>query len=131
MKSNLIIYDGECGFCNKIILFIAQKDTKNNFVFVSNLSKTGQDLLSKFNLAEASKTSIVVIKNDQSFIKSKAIKIIFSEIEINKLLQKTIRFTNSKIVNFVYSIIANNRLLLFSNVCKIPPREMLSKFITI
>jgi predicted DCC family thiol-disulfide oxidoreductase YuxK len=45
-----IIYDGSCNFCNKMIMFIANNDKHNNFIFVSNLSEFGTKLLLKHNI---------------------------------------------------------------------------------
>ena len=129
MKSNIIIYDGECGFCNKMILYIAQKDTKNNFTFVSNLSTKGIEFIDSNDLVEISKKTIIVVFKNQHYTFGEAIKIIFSNIQINKMPQKIIQYTNTKLLNFVYNIIAKNRLFLSNNVCQIPPSEILSKFI--
>ncbi len=129
MDKNIVIYDGECGFCNKAILFIAVKDTNNHFLFVSSLSSTGKKILTQNNLVEVSKSSIVVINNTQIFIKGKAVKVISENLNLNSILKKTIAITNVKLLDVGYKIIANNRLSLTNNSCKIPQREILSKFI--
>ena len=61
MSTNLIIYDGECGFCNKTMIFFAKNDSYNHFMFVSNTSKIGVEILSQNHLGQVSKNSIVVI----------------------------------------------------------------------
>lgn len=129
MDASLIIYDGECGFCNKILLYLAEIDTNNNFLFVSNLSEKGKEILLENNLVEVSKDSIVVFNNGHIFTKGKAVKIIAQNVNINSLLKKIIDVTNVVLLDFGYKIIANNRLSLTNNSCKIPSKEILSKFI--
>jgi predicted DCC family thiol-disulfide oxidoreductase YuxK len=129
MDTNLIIYDGECGFCNKTLLYLAKIDTNNNFLFVSNLSKKGKQILLENNLVEVSKDSIVVFNNGQIFTKGKAVKIIAQNVDINALLRKIIDVTHVVVLDFGYTIIANHRLSLTNNSCKIPSKEILSKFI--
>ena len=50
-------------------------------------------------------------------------------ININPFLNKLIQISNVKLLNFGYQIIANNRMKLTNNNCKIPPKEILNKFI--
>ena len=129
MDKNLIIYDGECGFCNKILLFLAEKDIGNHFTFVSNLSKYGEEILLQNNLTEISKGSIVVIDNREIYTKGNALKVISKYIKVNSFLNNLIQLTNILLLNFVYKTIANNRLKLTNNNCKIPHKEIRIKFI--
>lgn len=131
MDKSIIVYDGNCGFCNKIIFYIAKKDSENNFIFISNLSKKGNQLLKSGNYLEISKYSIIVIHKSQIYTFGEALQIIFSNININRIFQKIILITNLKILNFIYQIIARNRLFLFNKTCKLPPKEVLIKFITV
>lgn len=126
---NLIIFDGECGFCNKTMLYIAMKDSNNHFMFVSNLSEKGKGILVENNLFEVSKDSIVVVNNGQILTKGEAVKIIAQKLDLNAILKRIILATNVKVIDFGYKIIANNRLKLTKNICKIPPKEILNKFV--
>jgi predicted DCC family thiol-disulfide oxidoreductase YuxK len=129
MNENLIIYDGECGFCNKTMLFIARRDSDGKFRFISNSSEKGKKILLENGLTEISKTSVVLCYNKKILTKGKAIKCIFSNININPVLKKIIEYSNLKALNLIYSLISKNRLLLSKGYCEIPPKEILSKFI--
>ena len=48
--SSVIIYDGNCGFCNKTVRFFAKNDTNNCFKFVSNHSVFGTELLEEHKI---------------------------------------------------------------------------------
>lgn len=129
MNKNLIIYDGECGFCNKIMIFIAKKDKNNHYKFVSNTSKIAREILDQKGMVEVSEKTIIVMDNNEIFIKGKAIKVIAKNIVLNPILKRIIAITNEKLLNIGYTIIAKNRLLLTNNSCEIPPKEVLEKFI--
>ena len=129
MKRKIIIYDGECGFCNKSLLYIAKKDYDNHYLFISNLSIKGKEILTSEKLTKVSKNTIIVIDNNTYLTKGKAIKHISKNILINPILKIIIQHTNLKLLNILYKIVAYNRLLLSSNSCRIPTKEILSKFI--
>lgn len=129
MDKNLILYDGECGFCNKTILFLAEKDIHNHFIFVSNVSRLGQEFLQKNNLIETTKTTIILVEQNHHFTKGKAIKMISKKLAIHPVLQFLVRNTPIIALNFFYTIIAKNRLALTNNNCRIPSPEIRSKFI--
>jgi len=73
-KTNYIIHDGECGFCNKTVMMIAKNDKNNYFTFVSSLSEFGADLISKNKIIGLEKTTIILIKNKKIYTKSLAIR---------------------------------------------------------
>ena len=64
MGKSFIIFDGNCGFCNKTIMLIAKNDKNNNFKFVSNLSVFGINLLSKHQIRGLEKSTIILIEKD-------------------------------------------------------------------
>lgn len=129
MDKNSIIFDGACGFCNKIILFFAKKDKNNHYLFVSSQSELGSLFLLNNKLTEISKISIIVFENNKIYINGSAIKMIFKNIHINFLFNFIVKNSNVILINFVYKFISNNRLILTNNVCKVPPKNIKSKFI--
>ncbi len=86
MNEDYIIFDGNCGFCNKAIMFIAKNDKKNNFKFVSNISVFGINLLSKYKIRGLKNSTIILIdKNENAYLKSVAIRKILLKIPFYKL----------------------------------------------
>ena len=75
MDKPFIIFDGNCGFCNKTIMFIAKNDKHNNFKYVSSLSNFGINLLSKHQIAGLEKSTIILVEKDYN-IYSKSIAIL-------------------------------------------------------
>jgi predicted DCC family thiol-disulfide oxidoreductase YuxK len=130
MDKDWIIYDGECGFCNKFMIYFAKKDLNNNFIFVSNKSIEGISFLTNNNLKETSNSSLIVKNENKVYIEGMALRKIFEKINVNQSIRIIIQYTNLKVLNFTYKIIAKNRLILTKNNCEIPASEIKSKFIT-
>jgi len=70
MEKDIIIFDGDCNFCNKYINFVIAHDHANRFVFTSSQSTTGQVLLNKFNADLKYVDSLVLISGKKVFTRS-------------------------------------------------------------
>lgn len=68
MIEKYIIFDGNCGFCNKFLMLIAKKDKNDIFLFVSNLSDLGVNLLLKYKIIGLEKSTIILIENHNIYI---------------------------------------------------------------
>jgi predicted DCC family thiol-disulfide oxidoreductase YuxK len=71
-KQPILIFDGECGFCNRSVLFLVKREKNKKMHFVSQHSQTGKDLLNYFEL-DPSIDSIVLIRDYSAYIKSCAV----------------------------------------------------------
>ncbi len=130
-KNNYIIFDGERGFCNKTIMFIAKKDKNKNFKFVSSLSEFGAKLLLKRNIMGLEKSTIILIKeNEGIYSKSVAIRKILLKIPFYKLFGYFMYLFPKKISDYAYDLVSKNRKLIIKNdTCEIPNSETRKKFI--
>ncbi len=69
-KQPLLLFDGECGFCNQVILFFIKHERKPGKVnFVSLQSPAGIALRRHFKIDE-NLDSIIFIRNHDAFIKT-------------------------------------------------------------
>ncbi len=128
-KNNYIIFDGECGFCNKTIMFIAKNDKNNTFKFISSLSKFGTKLLLKYNIKGLEKATIILVENEV-YIKSVAIRKILLKISSYKIIGYLMFLFPKKLSDYVYDLISKNRKLIIKNsICEIPNSEIRKKFI--
>ena len=86
---NIIIFDGDCPFCNKTIMYLAKLDNSNSFHFISNKSKIGEKLINEFELKNIFSETIITIIDNKYFFKSNAILKFFKHINKFKILQVT------------------------------------------
>lgn len=131
MKTNkFIVFDGDCGFCNKSIMYFAKIDKENEYFFVSNLSTKGIDLLQKFSLNNQSKDTIILINDDIFFFKSKAIFNFLIDVKKSKSLKFLIEMLPIYFCDKIYDFIAKNRKKIINNSnCELPPWEISQKII--
>jgi predicted DCC family thiol-disulfide oxidoreductase YuxK len=126
---NAIIYDGECGLCNRSVQFILKFERKPTIKFASFQSLFAKNVLKEFGLGSNYDQSILFYKNGRLYSKSRAIlKIIpFLKWYLYPLL--IIWLVPNFIRNVFYDIIARNRKRI-SKVCELPGPEHSSRFIS-
>jgi len=129
-SKQIIIFDGECGFCNRTVLFIAKKDVENEFLLVSNLSKRGQEILNSLGLDKVANETLILVKGNKHSVKGRAIKKIAKEIRISTILLFVLRITPNQLLNLGYSFFSKFRKkIIKNNHCQIPSSDILNKFI--
>lgn len=112
-NENIILFDGHCNLCSRLVNFIIKRDKKTKFVLVSLQSASGQSLLKKFGLPGDDFDSVVYIRGDRYYLKSSAILHILKELGgIWKLFFIFIIIPNF-IRDFIYKIIAKTRYKIF------------------
>ena len=128
---NIVVFDGECLFCNRFITFIIQNDKKNKLFFCELQSKTGIDFLKKYDLPISNFETIYFVKKNKLYEKSDAILKIMEAIGgiwkiaiIFSLIPKLFR-------NKIYNFIAEHRFSLSNSekICKIPDTKILKKIL--
>lgn len=126
-----VIYDGECGFCNKTIMFIAKNDKRNIFKFVSSLSEFGKKLLEKYAIKGLEKSTIVLVENEKRiYTKSLAIRKILLKISSYKMIGYLMFLFPKQLSDYAYDLISKNRKrIIKNNICEIPSPEIQKKFI--
>lgn len=126
-----VIYDGECGFCNRTIMFIAKNDKRNIFKFVSSLSEFGKKLLEKYAIKGLEKSTIVLVENENRiYTKSLAIRKILLKISSYKMIGYLMFLFPKQLSDYAYDLISKNRKrIIKNNICEIPSPEIQKKFI--
>ncbi|MBD8026817.1 DUF393 domain-containing protein [Ureibacillus sp. Re31] len=126
---NIILFDGECHFCDATVQFIIKRDRQKHFKFASIQSEVGQTLMKKFRIPK-SIDSVIYIEDSNCYIKSTAVLRISRKLDgcwkgcyLFKVIPTPIR-------DWVYDVIAKNRhRFIKNNHCIIPKRDDLDRFI--
>lgn len=77
---HLVLYDGDCGLCNRLVQFILQRDIRGVFRFASLQSPTGLAVLTTAGAGPALPNSFHVVERfgtDQARIFTKSDAVIF------------------------------------------------------
>ena len=125
---DILIYDGDCPFCNKTVLQLAKLDSDDKFCFVSNLSRKGKKILKNYDIDGLTKLTIIIIINDEIYIKSRAILKFLSYTKKYFFVRVLLCITPLFVSDKVYDFISNNRKKIIKNKCEIPNENIIHKF---
>lgn len=118
------------GFCNKTVMFIAKNDTNNSFMFVSNRSDFGKNILGKFQIIGLEYSTLVLVCGESMYTRSLAIKKIFLGIPKFRMIGLFLSLFPRKISDIAYDVIAKHRKRFIKNkACEIPSSDVRKKFI--
>ncbi|MCE2843900.1 MAG: thiol-disulfide oxidoreductase DCC family protein [Chitinophagaceae bacterium] len=127
---NIIVFDGVCNFCNRVVQIIIRHDPSAQIHFTAQQTEAGEKLLHQYSIKE-SISSVVFITKGAVYYQSDAV------IEIAKLLTGWPSVFKYTIIvprffrNYIYQLIAANRYRLFGkqDQCMVPKEEDKKRFI--
>ncbi|WHI59706.1 DCC1-like thiol-disulfide oxidoreductase family protein [Mammaliicoccus lentus] len=125
----VILFDGECNFCNKSVQFILNNDSKEYFKLASLQSNIGKKIIQEYNIKQNT-DSIVYIENNKYYSKSSAVLRICKKLDGIIKIGFVLLIVPKPIRDFFYRIFANNRYKWFGkNNCIIPTSEIKKRFL--
>lgn len=131
-QTHILLFDGVCNLCNRVVQFVIKRDTKATIKFASLQSDAGQVLLKKVGLPTDNFTSIVLIINNNHYLKSTAgLRVLKKLGGVWKLLYVFI-FLPKPLRDFIYDLIAKNRYQMFGkrDVCMLPTDDLKQRFLS-
>lgn len=135
----LILFDGECKFCNRTVLWIIKRDTRKDgsdrrgcFDFASLQSRVADEVLAAERMRQPIPDGIVLVDGARVLIKSDAALAIARRLRFpwpivawfGKVMPRTLR-------DSIYDWFARNRYRWFgrSETCMIPTPELETRFL--
>jgi predicted DCC family thiol-disulfide oxidoreductase YuxK len=116
MNNTILLYDGECGLCQRSVQWILKYDKKEIIYFAPLQSETGKKILAQNSMPGDYSNSLVLSENGVISTKSKAVeKIGLTLGGIWKFLAIIAGIVPRSFKEYVYSIIAKNRHIFFKN----------------
>ena len=126
-----ILFDGVCNLCNGFVVFVIKRDPDAKFKFASLQSEEGIELQNEFDMVQERIETMVLVKNDNYYLKSDAVLRILKE--LNGLWPYLYYFiyVPRPIRDFVYDLIAKNRYRLFGrqDQCMVPTPDLKKRFL--
>lgn len=127
----IVLFDGECNFCDASVQFIIKNDPKGKFHFASLQSDIGQKLLEEHNVP-SDIDSMILVEGDKIYYKSAAALRICRHLKGFWKLAYVFIVVPAPIRNFVYDFIARNRYKWFGKKesCMLPPPNVRARFLS-
>ncbi len=129
----IVLFDGDCNFCDASVQFIIKRDPYEHFQFASLQSETGKELIATYDIP-VDIDSLVLIENGSVYTKSSAALRIAKKLDglwnllfLFTLIPRPIRDT-------AYSYFAKHRYKWFGKkvgveACKLPSPDQRKRFI--
>jgi predicted DCC family thiol-disulfide oxidoreductase YuxK len=127
---NIILFDGECNFCDRSVQFIIKRDKKAIYKFASLQSEPGQKLIQTHNVPPNTDSMILVQRNKCYYRTSAALRICKDLGGGWKLLYGLL-IVPRPVRDFFYRILAKNRYKWFGKKqsCLLPSPEIRKRFL--
>jgi predicted DCC family thiol-disulfide oxidoreductase YuxK len=129
---SIVLFDGECNFCNSTVLYIIKHDKKDKISFASQQSEIGIKLMKEVGFQNNNLDTIVLIENEMAFIKTDAlIKICKSLLGLPRLFI-VLKIIPRSFRDYFYEIFSKHRYNLFGKKtkCIIPTQKIKDKFLS-
>ena len=110
----IVLYDGVCGLCIKIINFIRKRNSKKNLYFASLQSDYVKNNLENIDNNTLNLKTVIFIDGIKIFTKSQAIIMILKNLDgAYPVLTKILNLIPKSILDLFYKLIAINRYRIF------------------
>ena len=127
----VILFDGECNFCDSSVQFIIKRDPYAHFQFASLQSEIGTEFTRKYSIPE-DVDSLVFIEKNKAYTKSDAALRIAKKLDGLWHLLFLFILVPRPIRDGVYNYIAKNRYKWFGKkelACSLPSPDVRKRFL--
>ena len=127
----ILLFDGVCNLCSGSVLFVLDRNGKENVSFASLQSEFGAQALKDANLPAGYTSSLVLLENDKVYVKSDAALQLTKHLNGLWKAGSVLLIIPKFIRNPVYDWVAKNRYKWFGEkeVCWIPEPKLKKRFL--
>jgi predicted DCC family thiol-disulfide oxidoreductase YuxK len=130
-NSDILLFDGICNLCNRMVRFIIKRDSNGKFKFASLQSEVGRQWLMRFDISGNELESFILIQGDKYYIKSTAALRMLRELGgIWKIVYIFIWFPRP-LRDIFYDVVAKSRYKIFGkrDACMVPTPDLQARFL--
>lgn len=118
----LVLYDGDCAYCNGWVNWIRRRDTRGLFRYAALASPEGADLRTRHGIPTHI-DSVVLVQGEHAFVKSDAAWRILASLPGLTTAARMLRFIPRPLRDLGYDLVARNRHRLgMQDSCELPDR---------
>lgn len=118
----VVVFDGECSFCNRWIDFLLRFDTRDVFRFVARQSEAGAAYSAQMGIPPGGVGSIIVVEDNRVLLRSDAVLRLLTLLGFPFALFGIFRLVPHGVRDAAYDVVARYRTRWFSKpmACRIP-----------
>ncbi|MFD2044231.1 thiol-disulfide oxidoreductase DCC family protein [Ornithinibacillus salinisoli] len=128
--SSIILFDGECNFCDQSVQFILKRDSKAHYQFASLQSEAGKRLVNEYDVPNQL-DSMILMDGKKYYTKSTAALRICGKLDGLWKIFYGLLIIPRPIRDVFYGILAKNRYKWFGkkDSCMLPSPEVRDRFL--
>ncbi|WP_028593266.1 thiol-disulfide oxidoreductase DCC family protein [Paenibacillus assamensis] len=128
--NNVILFDGECNFCDHSVQFIIKRDPQAQYKFAAIQSEIGQQLMKEYNVPSRI-DSVILIQDEKYYVKSSAALRICKGLKGGWKLLYYLLVVPRVVRDLMYDQIASNRYKWFGkkDSCMLPSPDVRKRFL--
>jgi len=134
--AHLVLYDGVCGLCSRLLQFLLRRDRRRVFRFASLQSAVGRSIVERSGGNPAELTSFYVVADYETtaarvFARSDAALFVAGALSWPWKAARWLRVVPRAVRDRAYDLVARNRYRVFGRFdrCLVPSREFRNRFI--
>jgi predicted DCC family thiol-disulfide oxidoreductase YuxK len=127
----IVLFDGECAFCERSVVFMAKRDPAGYFRFGASQSPEGAAALQPYGVRRETARSIILIEDGKVYLRSTATLRIAAKLTFPWSLGRVFLFVPVPLRDAVYRVVSavRRRVAGRSNACNVPPPEIRARMI--
>src|SRR5690606_38192669 len=125
------LFDGTCAFCERSVVFIANRDPAGYFRFGASQSPEAAGILEPYGVTREAARSIILIEQGRVYLRSTAALRIAARLTFPWSLARVLLIVPVPVRDVVYRVVAAVRYRLAgrSTACDIPPPAIRARMI--
>jgi len=132
-NKNIVFYDGYCGLCNRLVIFLLKYERNDNISYCSLQSEFAKSFLKDFNIPMKIET-IYYFSEGKLYKRTEAIKKVIRNLKSPFfIIYYILAITPEFLREYFYKLFAKNRYKWFGKLddCKIPSAKNKERFLNI
>ena len=127
-STKVVLYDGDCGFCNRSVAFILKHEKTDVIHFAPIQSTFTKELFAQNNWPEPDLSTFYFIQDGKKFERSSAAFEVVKYLKAPYSWLRIFRFIPRGITNWMYDQIAKRRQRISNGFCVMPTPEQRVRF---
>lgn len=123
---DIIFYDAGCGFCQRMVMYVLHRDTRQRFMFAPRPGQSFDRLIDEPTRSQLPASVVVLTRNGRVLVRSEAVLHIQRELGgFERVLARVAGIVPALVRNGVYNMIARvRRHLVPARACmKLSPQD--------